>query len=254
VIDVAFTRRELRRADVAVVIDVLRATSTTTRALELGFGEVVLAESVDHATAWRGPACVLAGERNCVRPPGFDLGNSPLELPDGHGRRLVLATTNGAPTVVAAAGRASVVVLACLLNLEAVVDALRYCPATVRGEVQIVCSGTDGAVALEDVYVAGRISAELGGERTDAALVAEAVARAYPSAYDVLAASADGCVLRALDMSQDIAYCARESTIDLLPRLSAASSGAAIVTRDVAGEPRRAASTPRPDRDTVGTS
>ena len=122
-----------------------------------------------------GPGRVLAGERHCVRPPGFDQGNSPREAARLRGDELVLATTNGAPAVIAAAQNAPVVLLACLLNLDAVVAVLQ------GADVQIVCAGTDGAVALEDVYVAGRISARLPGRRTDAARVPGA-----PAARDAM--------------------------------------------------------------------
>ena len=179
-IDVAFTRADLRPADVAVVIDVLRATTTATQALAAGYRSVLCVESVEVALTLRGPGRVLAGERHCVRPPGFDQGNSPREAAHRRGDELVLATTNGAPAVIAAAQTAPVVLLACLLNLDAVVAALQ------GADVQIVCAGTDGAVALEDVYAAGRISARLRGQRTDAARVAEGVARSYPTALAAL--------------------------------------------------------------------
>jgi phosphosulfolactate phosphohydrolase-like enzyme len=95
--------------------------------------------------------------------------------------------------------------------------------------LQIVCSGTDGAVALEDVYGAGRLSALLPGPRTDAALVAEAVARSYGPPFEALARSADAAVLYAAGLWHDIAYCALESTIDAVPRVLTAGDGVAVV-------------------------
>ena len=101
-IDVALTRADLRAADVAVVVDVLRATTTATQALAAGYRSVLCAESVELALGLRGPGRVLAGERRCVAPPGFDQGNSPREAARRRGDELVLATTNGAPAIVAA--------------------------------------------------------------------------------------------------------------------------------------------------------
>jgi 2-phosphosulfolactate phosphatase len=226
VIDVAFTRAELRPAEVAVVVDVLRATSTATQALASGYQRVLCAETVERACQLRAPNRILAGERQCRRPTGFDQGNSPREAIDRRGEELVLATTNGAPTIVAATECAPQVLLACLLNLNAVCGALEMRPDL---NVQIVCSGTDGAVALEDVYVAGRLSAALLGARTDAALVAEAVARAYASPLDALDASADARVLRESGLSADIAYCALESELDVVPVVIATAAGVAVV-------------------------
>ena len=226
VIDVALTPAERRLTDVAVVIDVLRATSTATQALAAGYRRVMCAETIERALRLRAHGRVLAGERNGVKPPGFDQGNSPAEATDQRGEELVLATTNGAPAIVAAAGRASHVVLACLLNLDAVTRNLR---SRGPGDLQVVCSGTDGAAALEDVYVAGRLCAGLPGERTDAALVAEAVARAFPTAFDALAASQDAERLRAVGLGADIAACAVESVLDIVPTVIAARAGVATV-------------------------
>jgi phosphosulfolactate phosphohydrolase-like enzyme len=84
-IDVAAARAELRSAGVAVVIDVLRATSTVTQALAAGYRRVLCAESVGRASGLRAPGRVLAGERQCHAPAGFGQGNSPLEAAQRHG-------------------------------------------------------------------------------------------------------------------------------------------------------------------------
>lgn len=222
-IDVAFTRADLRVADVAVVVDVLRATSTATQALAAGYRSVLFVEQLEQAYALRSGGRVLAGERHGLAPPGFDQGNSPQDAGRRQGEELVLATTNGAPTIVAAARCAPVVLLACLLNLDAVLRRLE------GGHVQIVCSGTDGATALEDVYVAGRMCARLSGPRTDAARVAECVARSYATPFAALAASADAAVLRAAGLGDDVEFCARESTLDTVGLVAGGAPGIASV-------------------------
>jgi 2-phosphosulfolactate phosphatase len=229
VIDVALTRAQLRPADVTVVVDVLRATSTATQALAAGYRRVLCTDSIERAADLRRTGRVLAGERRCVRPDGFDQGNSPIEARRCQGDELVLATTNGAPTIVAAAGSARQVLLGCLLNLAAVIEALLRGGGRADQDTLIVCSGTDGAVALEDAYVAGRLSAALRGRRTDAALVAEGVARAFRIPHDALAASADARVLAAAGLADDIAYCSLESQLDLVPVVVATSAGVAGV-------------------------
>jgi 2-phosphosulfolactate phosphatase len=228
VIDVAFTRRDLRPADVAVVIDVLRATSTAVQALASGYRSVLCVAGVEHALTLREPGRVLAGERRCVMPAGFQMGNSPLEATCVHGEQLVLATTNGAPTIVAAARQADAVLVGCLLNLDAVIAAL-----DAGDDVQVVCSGTDGAAALEDTYVAGRICERLDGPRTDAARIAEAVARGYPSAVDALSAGAGARALEAAGLSDDIAFCAREGVLDIVPRITQIERGAAMLEASI---------------------
>jgi len=230
-IDVALRPDAVADADVAIVIDVLRATTTATQALATGYGRVLCTESVERAETLRAPGRVLAGERECVKPPGFDQGNSPLEALERHGDELVLATTNGTPAIAAAVNHAETVVLACLLNLDAIVRSVLERMSGAQLNVQVVCSGTKGAVALEDVYVAGRISDALPGPRTDAALVAEAVARAFPTPLEALSGSSDAHALEAVGLGEDISFCAQESILELLPAVASVSDGVAMVER-----------------------
>jgi len=234
VIDVALTRTDLRCARVVVVVDVLRATSTITQALAAGYETVLCTDSVRRARLLRADGRVLAGEQRCVMPAGFDQGNSPLDAARCQGRELVLATTNGAPAIVAAGRCAPRVLLACLLNLGAVLGVLSE---TVHGgelDLQIVCSGTDGAPALEDSYLAGRLCAALPGPRSDAALIVQAVAHRYPEPFEALARSAGAAALRVAGLAADVAHCAIESTLDLVPYVSQASDGVATVSAEAA--------------------
>ena len=53
---------------------------------------------------------LLAGEKNCVRIPGFHLGNSPLEMTEAavRGKTLIVTTTNGTKALLACQGAAEV--------------------------------------------------------------------------------------------------------------------------------------------------
>jgi 2-phosphosulfolactate phosphatase len=231
VIDVAFLGTAVRPAGTAVVVDVLRATSTITLALASGYERVLVAGTIDEAKALRTPERTLAGEVGCARAPGFDLGNSPEETREPRGAELVLATTNGAPAIVAAAASSDEVLVASLLNLDAVLAQLDG-----RADILLVCAGTDGAVSMEDVYLAGRLSAQLAGKRSDAARIAEAVAAAYPNPVDALEASAGAVGLHREGLESDIAFCAQESVIATVPRLAETVDGIAVIQR--ADEPR----------------
>jgi 2-phosphosulfolactate phosphatase len=235
-IDVTFLGTAVRPAGTAVVIDVLRATSTITLAMASGYERVLVAGSIDEARELRGPGRVLAGEVRCARAPGFDLGNSPEETLEPRGRELVLATTNGAPTIVASAAVADEVLAASLLNLDAVLAQLAD-----AGDVLLVCAGTEGRVSIEDVYLAGRLSAALDGPRSDAARIAEAVAASYPTAREALEASAGAIGLRREGLESDIAFCAQESIVDVVPRLAEMVGAVAVLTR--AEKPAPAAET-----------
>ncbi|MFP5365113.1 MAG: 2-phosphosulfolactate phosphatase [Thermoleophilia bacterium] len=224
-IDVAFLGTHVRPAGTAVVIDVLRATSTITLALASGYEQVLVAGSVEHAAQLRTPQRTLAGEVGCARAPGFDLGNSPEETASPRTAELVLATTNGAPAIVASAAVADEVIAASLLNLDAVLAHLAGAQ-----DILLVCAGTDGRASIEDVYLAGRLSRALEGPRSDGAQIAEAVAASYASAVEALEASAGAIGLRREGLDSDIAFCAQESIVAIVPRLSATIDTVAVLT------------------------
>lgn len=224
VIDVAFTRAGARRADVTVVIDVLRATTTIVQALDVGYERVLAVDSVARARGLAGDGRRLAGEERCVRPDGFDFGNSPSEITRPEAAELVLATTNGAPSIVRAGELSETVLIGCLRNLDAVVATLAG-----RGDVQLLCAGTDGGPAVEDVYVAGRIALRLDLPRTDGALIACAVAERFAQAREALTAGANAAVLVREGLEPDIDWCAAESVVDDVPRLAAQVPGVATI-------------------------
>ncbi len=223
-IDVAFTRAEVRPAEVAVVIDVLRATSSIVQALASGYERVLCCDSIERAEQLRGPGRVLAGERDCLPPPGFDLGNSPSGFANPQGREVVLATTNGAPTLVAAADAADQVVVAAMSNLSAVVSFVR------GADVLLICAGTDGMAGLDDVYVAGRIALMLDGPRTDAAQMAQCLAEHYASPELALSASRAAENLVQAGLEDDVLDCAADSIHAVVPRVAQASDGVVEAT------------------------
>jgi len=230
-VHVAFTPDESGAAPTGIVIDVIRATTTICQALASGYDRVFCTTEVEEAQALRerlGEG-VLGGERNALRVPGFDLGNSPREYLDGRAGPLILSTTNGTRAIVSAAQRCERVVVASLLNLTAVVEATRE-----AGEdAVVVCAGVQGTLALDDAYVAGRIVELLGWDRTDASEAAARLAGTWSGAEEALRASKSGRNLleNAPELEQDIPFCARESVLDVVPRLVELRDGAAEIAR-----------------------
>jgi 2-phosphosulfolactate phosphatase len=222
-VHVAFTPAEAERAPTAIVVDVLRATSTIAQALASGYRRVLCCAEVDEAFELRSRLGdgVLAGERNAVEIPGFDLGNSPRELAEPLDETLILTTTNGTRAIVAAAAHAESVLVGSLLNLDAVAAAARG-----RGDVEVVCAGLQGRFTIDDAYCAGRIAELVGGERSDAAEAAVRLAASFASALDGLSASTNPEHAR---LGEDIAFCARESVLDVVPRLSGTEGPAAVI-------------------------
>jgi 2-phosphosulfolactate phosphatase len=216
-VHVAFTPAEAAEAPTGVVIDVIRATSTICQALAAGYERVWCAAEVDDALALRNGDVTLGGERLGVRIEGFDLGNSPNEYLEPRTTTLALSTTNGTRAIVTAAERCERVYVASLLNLAAVTDVVR----SHGDDVAVFCAGVKGAFALDDAYVAGRVAENLGFERSDAAEAALRLARSYPDAEEAFRASRSGrdLIEHGPELEADIARCARENVLDVVPRL-----------------------------------
>jgi 2-phosphosulfolactate phosphatase len=218
---VAFTPEEVLEAPVAVVVDVLRATSTIVQALASGYRRVYCCHEVEDALALRerlGEG-LLGGERSAVKIEGFDIGASPREVLEPRGETLIYSTTNGTRAVLAAASACPEVLLGSLLNLSAVAGAVNH-------DCVIVCAGFQGQFALDDAYCAGRIVELLGGKVTDAAKASAVLASAFPTAWDGLTARTYGPP----GLEEDIRFCAQEDVVDVVPRLSRMADSAAEIT------------------------
>ncbi len=223
-VHVAFTPAEAASAPLGIVVDVLRATSTIAQALDVGYRRVYCCSEIDQARALRETLGegLLGGEREAVRIDGFDVGASPREFLEPRADTLILSTTNGTRAILTAAERCDEVVLGSLLNLGAVAALA----GESKGDVAILCSGFKGAFALDDAYCAGRIVQLLEAERTDAALAAERVAASFATALEGLNARTYGPP----GLEEDIRFCARESVLDVVPRLTGLVDEAAEIS------------------------
>lgn len=104
--------------DVAVVIDVLRMTTTAAALLAGGMRRLTIVAETDAALAHAASSgALLFGERMGLPYPGFDGGNSPVEHAkrDYGGRSAILCTTNGSKAVGLVAG-ARHVLLGAIVN------------------------------------------------------------------------------------------------------------------------------------------
>jgi 2-phosphosulfolactate phosphatase len=226
-VHVAFTPAETAPVPTAIVIDALRATSTIVQALATGYERVYCCAEVEEARALAAelPDAVTAGERNARLIPGFDLGNSPREFVEPRGAAVVLTTTNGTRAIVAAANDCEAVLIGSLLNL----DALAGAAARHGRDVEIVCAGMDARFTIEDAYCAGRIAELLGGEPTEAAGAAIRLARSFESAEEAFGSGRSAANLRENGATEDIAWCARQNTADVVPRLASMRGPAAEI-------------------------
>jgi 2-phosphosulfolactate phosphatase len=209
----------------ALVIDVLRASTTIVTALGNGAAYVVPVQTVEDARARKaalGATAILAGERGGDPPEGFDLGNSPLEFTADRvrDRAIVLTTSNGTRALTAARG-AEAVGVAALVNAGA---AAAWASAQGR-DVVLICSGELGSPSLEDEACAGVLVARLVADVPDAILTpradaAHALGRRYGK--DLAALAVDAPHARGLagkGRAGDVAFCLGLDTTTVVPTL-----------------------------------
>ncbi len=228
--DVCFTPDEVVPSElqgrIAVVVDVLRATSTIVEALANGARSVYPVASIEAAVRLAQnmgrDQVLLCGERRGLPIDGFDLGNSPREFTPERvaGKSLVMTTTNGTPALLATTAAQSTLV-ASFLNLSAVVAAL----AEAGKPVTVVCAGREKRVSLDDAVCAGAVA--LGGERSpdlsrglpDTAQAAALLAGArLDDLTGLFAETAAGRQLIDAGLGEDLEFCAQIDRHGIVPR------------------------------------
>ena len=236
----------------AVVIDVLRATSVITTALDNGAREVIPVSTVEEAQNLYATCdnALRGGERNALKIEGFDLGNSPLEYKKKvvEGKTLILTTTNGTHAINNIKG-AEAVVLACVRNAEAVVEviarrndeaiqkenSLSRLPRFARNDVVIVCAGTEGRFSLDDGLCAGMLI-ELLKQQTEVETddMGLLLNRFYNESKGNLLNALSSCYhlkrLFTLGFYNDIKFCLETNRVTTVPVLDSTSSHCRIVS------------------------
>jgi 2-phosphosulfolactate phosphatase len=253
-LDVLLTPAEFAGADLAgasaLVVDVLRATSTVVAACAAGCREVIPAADAEAARAVAGALgpgiALLGGERGGDPIAGFDLGNSPLEYTPERvaGRTVVLSTSNGT-AAMRVAGRAAAAALAAFTNLGAAAAWARAQPR----DVVVLCAGTGGALALEDAVCAGMLVARMaargpggGWVLTDAAVAARRLAAPYARRLPRLAREAAWARrLAARGHAADVAACLALDTVTEVPVLAAGVVRPGAAGEEAAPRPRAGA-------------
>ena len=206
--------------DLVVVLDVLRATTSLTVALAAGAREIRIFDDVEgarRAAAGFGGAKLLAGEAQCLPPAGFDLGNSPAGFAACAGATVFMATTNGTRAIVAAQG-AKTVLIGALVNAGAVAKRLLQ----LRGDVKLLCAGTNGQVAMEDVIGAGavlnalRYAADIDLASDIARMALGLFRAAADDLHDALAQSQGGQNVINAGLPADVEFAARLNSIPVV--------------------------------------
>ena len=235
-LSVYFTPLGVKQDEIAgkpvVVIDVIRATTTIVTALANGAKAIVPAKNSEDAVRiannLKRDDVILAGERNADRIPGFDLGNSPLEMtPEAvAGKTIVMATTNGSEALLVSEPGGKVMIGA-VVNFSATAESAREA-FDQQGELILLCAARERTFALEDAYVAGRLAQSvLSGrgrnpaELNDGAIAARELVRRYGDRWkSALSASGAARELKRAGFADDIVAATEADKYSIVPLYS----------------------------------
>ena len=214
--------------DTAVVIDVLRATTTIAWALKNGAESVKTFADVEklklESLTWPKEKRVLIGERGGKKLDGFDLGNSPLGVTSEFvsGKRIFMSTTNGTKALKKV-DRFSNLFTLCLPNRKAISRMLlNVCP----NYVCLLGSGWEGSYSLEDSLAAGSLASLLLDIKSINVNIGNDELQASIALWQFWKDDIEGCLRIAshgqrlaeiANHDDDFSCCAELDTLDVVP-------------------------------------
>jgi 2-phosphosulfolactate phosphatase len=140
------------------VVDVLRATTVIVTALACGhrvYPVATVDEAMMFAAQLKNP--ILAGEQAGIKPPGFDLNNSPAAVALLDSSNPIVLLSSAGTQLLAHAKGASAIYVACLRNFTATANFI----ASAGKRVALIGAGTRGEARPEDQMVCAWIGRRL---------------------------------------------------------------------------------------------
>ena len=211
------------RGNVAVVIDILRATTSMTAALGNGIKEIYPVSTTEECLSFKDNGYLTAAERNGQKVDGFDFGNSPYSYIDNDvsGQILGMTTTNGT-RAINLSKNAEEVIIGSFLNLKKVVTYLLQA----NKDVLLVCAGWKGRLNLEDTLYAASVIDALKNEfetNSDGCIIALALKKECDQASSRFEYLKECNHVKRLskqtDILKDIELCLSDEEYDVLPIL-----------------------------------
>ncbi len=204
-----------------VVIDVLRATSTMCVAFKTGIQKILPVATPDECLLFKDFDFLCAAERNAVKLPGFDMGNSPFEFmnPLLKDKNLAFTTTNGTKAIKQSKELgAAQIAIGSFLNIDVLTQWLSQQP----NDVILLCAGWKDKVNLEDTLFAGALVQRLQSQfnvSCDSALMASQLYQTMQ--HDLVSfvrESSHAKRFKALHAAEDdVQFCMQFNTAPVLP-------------------------------------
>ena len=156
------------RGGVAVVVDVLRATTVMVQALAAGCEAIIPCGEIDEArrsppACRRARPCWRASARVCRSRDSTWVTRRATSLPKfAASKTVVMTTTNGTRAILASL-EAERVYIASFTNLRATSNeiSVQFLKKDHGHPVHIICAGTEGHISLEDSLLAGALTSQI---------------------------------------------------------------------------------------------
>lgn len=206
-----------------VVIDILRATSTMCVAFNTGVNKILPIASPEECKMFKDFDFIISAERNAVKVPGFDMGNSPFEYenPFLAGKNIAFTTTNGTKAIkMAKAMFPSRILIGSFLNISALAERI----IELDKEVVLLCSGWKDKYNIEDTVFAGALIHKILKAfemADDASLSAHSLFRQYQDNLEELVRlSSHAKRFTSLNVqTDDVVFCLQQDIYDFVPEL-----------------------------------
>lgn len=198
--------------DVAIMVDVLRASTTISVALEK-IPNIIPTLEIEEALALAPKhQAFLAGERGGATIEGFDVGNSPIEIQNLCGETLIITTSNGTRILEGISGRALV---GSFINAKAVAKKAREIAVD---HIEVVMAGVRGQFAIEDFLGAGEIISHLQDQELDEMAQAACMAIGNHEMVDhAVKNSRSAKNLNKLGFEEDVDFCLQRDKLKIVP-------------------------------------
>jgi len=204
---------------VVVVIDVFRSSNTILMLLSKGATSVIPVATVKEAFDMKNryPNRLLAGERNGITVPGFDMGNSPYEVSSRNvqGKEVILTTSAGTQGMTKAT-KAKRMFVGSFGNAGVLIEALRAISTPL---VTFLAVGTDGIrKATEDEVCASYLQRRLEGGPKDIAITLK----------EKISQGEGAERLRLLQQENDFPYCLTVDIFNCVPEVRRGAEGLTV--------------------------
>ncbi|APQ72534.1 2-phosphosulfolactate phosphatase [Clostridium botulinum] len=206
-----------------IIIDILRATSVITTAINNGCKKVIPVLTVEEAKDIAKNSeedIILGGERNALKIDGFNFSNSPLEYTKKYveGKTVVLSTTNGT-RAINNSFNAKTILISALINSKATAKAIDK----LHEDLIIINSGTNGQFSIDDFICSGYLIDCLYNIRKDLELsdIAKTAHYIYTNNKDIesfVKKATHYSRLKSLNLEKDLEYCFQKDIIDVVPQ------------------------------------